>query len=76
MQIGSRKREVDVEHIVGDAEDHRWREELPSCQHFLVDSEIERARRKIFNYAGETLNGAIVNKKLDHFFNKLKCAAK
>ena len=76
MQIGSRTRDVDVEHIVGDVEDHRLREELRSCQQFLVDSEFERARHKVFNYAVETLNETIVNEKLDHFFNNLKCAAK
>ena len=56
--------------------DHRLREELRSGQHFLVDSELERARHKVFNYAVETLNETIVNEKLDHFFNNLKCAAK
>ena len=76
MQIGSGTRDVDVEHIVGDVEDQRLREELRSCQHFLVDSELERARHKVFNYAVETLNETIVNEKLDHFFNNLKCAAK
>ena len=76
MQIGSGTRDVDVEHIVGDVEDHSLREELRSCQHFLVDSELERARHKVFNYAVETLNETIVNEKLDHFFNNLKCAAK
>ena len=76
MQIGSRTRDVDVEHIVGDVEDHSLREELCSCQHFLVDSELERARHKVFNYAVESLNETIVNEKLDHFFNNLKCAAK
>ena len=48
IQIESRTKDVDVEHIVGDVEDHRLKEELRSCQHFLVDSEIERARHKIF----------------------------
>ena len=76
MQIGSRTRDVDVEHIVGDVEDHRLREELRSCQHFLMDSEPERARRKVFKYAVETLNEPIVKNKLDHFFNNLKWAAK
>ena len=76
MQIGSGTRDVDVEHIVGDVEDHRLREELRSCQHFLVDSELERARHKVLNYAVETLNETIVNEKLDHFFDNLKCAAK
>ena len=42
MQIGSGTRDADVEHIVGDVEDHRLREELRSCQHFLVGSELER----------------------------------
>ena len=76
MQIGSRTRNVDVEHIVGDVEDHSLREELRSSQHFLVDSELERARHKVFSYAVETLNETVVNEKLDHFFNNLKCAAK
>ena len=76
MQIGARTRDVDVEHIVGDVEDHRLREELRSCQHFSVDSEFERTRHKVLNYAVETLNETIMNEKLDHFFNNLKCAAK
>ena len=76
IQIGSRTKDVDVEHIVGDVEDHKLREELRSCQHFLVDSELERARHNVFNYAVETLNETIVNEKLDHFFNNLSCAAK
>ena len=76
MHIGSGTRDVDVEHIVGDVEDDRLREELRSCLHFLVDSEFERTRHKVFKYAVETLNETIVNEKLDHFFNNLKCAAK
>ena len=54
MQIGSRTRDVDVEHIVQDIEDHRLREELRSCRHLLVDCELERSRHKVFNYAVET----------------------
>ena len=61
---------------MGDVEDHSLREELRSCQHFLVDSELERTRYKVFNYAVETLNETIVNEKLDYFINNLKCAAK
>ena len=76
MQVGSGTRDVDVEHIVGDVEDHRLREELRSCQHFLVDSELGRARQNVFNYSVETLNETIVNEKLAVFFNILKCAAK
>ena len=76
MQIGSRTRDVDVEHIVGDVEDHRLTEELRSRQLFWVDSELERARHKVFNYAVETLNETIVNERIDQFFKNLKCAAK
>ena len=76
MQIGSETRDVDMERIVGDIVDQTLRQELRSCQHFLVDSELERARHKVFNYAVETLNETIVNEKLVLFFNNLKCAAK
>ena len=76
MQIGSRTKDVDVEHILGEVDNHKLREELRSCQHFLVDSELERARHKVFNYAVETLNETIVNEKFDQFFNILNCAAK
>ena len=76
MQIGSGTSDVDVERIVGDIEDQRLKEVLRSGQHFLVDSELERARHKVFNYAVDTFNETIVNEKLDHFFNNLKCAAK
>ena len=57
MQIGSGTRDVNLEHIVVDVEDQRLREELRFCQHFLVDSELERGRHRVFNYAVETLNG-------------------
>ena len=76
MQFESRTRDVDVEDIVGDIEDHRLREELRSCQHFLVDSELEKAKHKVLNYAIENLNAKIVDEKLDKFFNNLKCAVK
>ena len=75
MQIGSGTRDIDVEHIVGVVRDHRLRKELRSCQHFLVDSELEVARHKVFNYAEETPNETVVTEKLDHFFNNLNCAA-
>ena len=61
-QIGSRTRDVDEEHILADVEDHSLKEELRSCQHFLVDSELERARHKVFNYAVETLNEKLSSK--------------
>ena len=65
-----------LEHTVGDVDDHSLKEELRSCQFFLVDSKLERARLKVFNYAVQTLKETIVKDKLDHFFNNLKSAAK
>ena len=76
MQIRSRTRDVDVEKIVGDVGDHRLREELRSCHYFLVDSELERARHKVFKHAVENLEETIVNEKLDQLFHNFKCAAK
>ena len=65
-----------LEHIVGDVEDHTLRRKLRYFQHFLVDSQLESARHRVFNYALETLNKTIVNEQLDHLFNNLKCAEK
>ena len=52
------------------------KEELCSCQQFLVDSELKRVRHKVSNCAIENLNSKIVGKKLDLSFNNPKCAAK
>ena len=62
--------------LVDDIDDDSLKEELRACEHFLVDSDFERRRHKMFNYAVETLNTEIVNDNLDNFFNNLKCAAK
>ena len=76
FQIGSGTKDVHVEHVVGDVADQSLRDALRSCQHFWVDSELERARQKLFNYAVKALNETVVNDKPDHFFNNLKRAAK
>ena len=76
MQIGSTTKDVDLEHIVGDVEDHSLKQNLRSWQNFLVDSELDRARHKVFNYAVESLNDTMVNLKFDLFFNNWNCAAK
>ena len=50
-----------------DIDDDSLSEELRAFEHFLVDTDFERERHKVFNYAVETLNTEIVNDK---------CAAK
>ena len=67
---------IDPEDIINEIDDARSHEQLRSCQHFLVDSELERARHTVFNYAIENLSAKIVDEKREHFFNNLKCAAK
>ena len=65
-----------MELIVGAVEDHSLREKLRSFQHSLVDSELERARHKVFKYAIVNLNVKSVCEKFDLIYNKRKCAAK
>ena len=61
-----------------------WMKRIPknSCVHVNISSEIlkdpilERTSNKIFNYAVEKFSAIIVDSKLHHFFNSLKCAGK
>ena len=50
-QIGFGTSNIHVEDIVGDVDDQSLREELQSCRHFLVDSEIQKGRHSVFNFA-------------------------
>ena len=52
-------------------DDANLKDKLRSSQHSLVDSEVERARHKVFNYSAKNLNETIVIEKLDQFFNNL-----
>ena len=51
-------------------------DEIQSCKHFLVDSEIEKATLKVSNYAIESLSTKIVEEKFDHVFKNMICGAK
>ena len=66
----------DPDDIINEVDDMNLKEKLRSCQNFLVNSEFERARHKVFIYSIENLNATKVDEKLDHFFNNSKCAAK
>ena len=52
------------------------KEELETWKQFLVDSEMENERRRVFNFAMDTLDPEYLLKKLDVVFDSLKCAAK
>ena len=50
----------------------RLKKEFRSCHQLFVDSELERARHKVFTYAIEILNAKIMDERLDHSSNNLK----
>ena len=59
---------VDPDKIINEVDDVNIEEELRSCQHLLVDSELERALHKVFNYARENPMRTC-DRKFDQFFN-------
>ena len=52
------------------------KEVLSACQHFLVDTEMENGRHKVFNFQMSKSDTKIINEKLEEVFNKLDSAAK
>ena len=69
---------ADLNKIVEDeGEDgEKLKEELSACQHFLVDTEMENGRNKVFNFQMSKLDTKIISEKLEEVFNKLDSAAK
>ena len=65
-----------MEDIVGDVDDQSLREELQSCKIFRVDSEIQKGRHRVFNFAVNNLTAQVIEEKLDRFLDKLKCVPK
>ena len=65
-----------MEDIVGDVDDQSLREELQSCKHFLVDSEKQKGRHSVFNFAVNNLTAQVTEEKLDRVLDKLKCVVK
>ena len=75
-EIGFGASKIDVEDIVGDVDDQSLREELQSCRHFLVDSEIQKGRHCVFNFVVNNLTAQVIEEKLDRVLDKLKFVAK
>ena len=57
-------------------DDEDIKEELQAHQLFLVDSELEKGRYRVFNFALSTYDNSLFNENLDLVFKGLKCAAK
>ena len=67
--------EFDVSNLLED-DDADLKKELQACQHFLVDSELEKGRHRVFNFAMSTFDNPLINQKFDLVFEGLECAAK
>ena len=67
--------EFDVNNLLED-DDTDLKEELQACQHFFVDSELEKGRHRVFNFAMSTFDNSLINQKLDLVFKRLERAAK
>ena len=75
-QRGSGAQNVDVTQLMGDADDNSLKWELGTCKHFLVDSETENGRHRVYNFAMETLDPNHLFETLVVVFDSLKWAAK
>ena len=67
--------EFDVSNLLED-DNADLKEELQACQHFLVDSELEKGRHRVFIFAMSTFDNSLINEKLDLVSKGLECAAK
>ena len=67
---------VDMQSLADAGDDKSLDEELQSCRHFLVDSEIEKGRHSVFNVVVSNLTAQVIEGKLDRVLDNLKCAAK
>ena len=63
-QLGFGASNIDVEDIVRDVDDQSLREEWESCKHFLTNTEIEKGRHRVFNFALSSLDNSLLNDKL------------
>ena len=59
---------------IDDLDDKNPEDELQSCEHFLVDSEIKKTGLKVFNFAIESLSTKNVDEKTDQVYEKLNRA--
>ena len=71
-QMGFGASNFDVEDIVGNVDDQSLREEMESCKHFLTDTEMQKERHRVFNFAMSSFDMSLLKDKLDYVFKELK----
>ena len=57
-------------------DDKSVEEKLQSRRHFLVGSELQKGRQSVLNFVVNNLTAQVIEEKLDHVLDELKCAAK
>ena len=67
---------VHMQSLADAGDDKSLEEELQSCRHFLVDSEIQKGRHSVFKFFVINLTAQVIEEKHDRVLDNLKCAAK
>ena len=67
--------EIDLNNLLQD-DDADLKEELQACQHFLVDSELEKGRHLVSIFTMSSFDNSWSKEKMGLVFKGLKCAAK
>ena len=65
-----------MQNLADAGDDKSLEEELLSCRHFLVDSEIQKGRHSVFKFVVNKLTALVIEEKLDRVLDKQNCAAK
>ena len=66
---------MSMRHLLIGINDESLKEELETCTHFLVHSEMEIGRHRVFHFAMNILDAQTLSQKRDTVFNRQKCAA-
>ena len=75
MQKLDEAKSNDMKRLLGDVDDDSLEEELKTCRHFFVDSNMENGRHRVFKIAMDSLNQHLLIKKMNLVFDSLNCVA-
>ena len=67
---------ADMQSLADAGDDKSLEEELKSCIHFLVDSEIQKGGHSVFDFVVSNFTAQVIEEKLDRVLDNRKCAAK
>ena len=67
---------LEMQNLANAGDDKNFEEELQSCRHVLVDSELQEGRHGHFNFVVNILTAQVIEEKFDRVLDKMKCAAK